>query len=441
MENVPKETERIANKRNIRIAERLKAARAGIASKRAWWSDGPSEILGLVFIFAVNFIIILPFFGKASPEVSFSGPIVPLLSKAVTLFGVPFAYAVQIINISFFLLFPITFYHFVKTASGRKFPGFLAACLASLPVALFAKTRVDYGISGVDPAFIDSLSVLPLALLAILKFLKEGEMVNLILSSVTGAVIALISPFGFFIFLITSFITAFSEFLLGTGRLKILRLFSVYFFSWCLCSFWYNPVFSFWMLTGPMGADFRVMLGKLLPVSLFALPVLACLGYLLFDRKPELQPLFLALFYSIVFGIIVLVKGGFMISSAERYLPVLGISLSFLFGIVFVRITENFAGRARGIFYDYGLKNIILAAVFLLLILSAYFNKGNLIPSEADVLGVWDGVTKGSIWIMNDAFAVKYAFFGYIISLGGICFLAYLYINYKRNKAAPNIHS
>lgn len=436
MENVPKETETIAHKTNLRIAEKLKAAKGSFNFKKAWWTNGPVEFLSVFLVFGLNLVMIFPFFGKPANSMSFSGPIVPLLAKGITLFKVPFPYAIQIVNIAFFLAFPLTFYFFVRGVGGRKFSAFLAILMASLPFTLFAKTRAEYGIAGTDAAFIASLTILPLALLGLLKFLKNGGMESLAAASLFATVTALISPFGFFVYLVTSLITTFSEFLLGTGRLKLLRLLSVYLLAGSFCSFWYNPVFFYWMITGPMGEGLRAMLAKLIPISLFVLPVLGCFGYLVFDRKPNLQPLFLALFYSIFFALIVFAGGGFVVSEEGRYLPVLGISLSFLFGILIVKLLEVLASHSKILFYNYGLKNMLLIAISFLMMVSIYSYKWLISRQGEKILGIWTDVQKGDIWIMNDVYSSRYSFIGDAITIFGICILTYLYINYRKVKKA-----
>lgn len=432
MEKVPKETETIADKRAVRISERIKEAREKMKLSKAWWTSGIFEFFGLLILFMINLIVIMPLFGQPSESVSFSGPVVPIIAKGIESFGPPFVFATELTNIIFFLAFPITFYFFVKMISGRKFAAFLSALIATLPFYLFAKTRIQFGLLGSEAPFIASLTIVPLAIMSLLSFLRTGGIKNLIWASLASAFTALISPFGVFIFLILSLITVFSEILLGEGRLKILRLLTVFFFAGCLSSFWYNPGFFLWLVTGPMGEGIRGMVRRLIPISLFAVPVLASLGYLLFDRKPNLQPFFLALFYSIAFLIIVIAGGGFAPSNPGRYVPILGLCLSFLIGVSVLNVTEYLKDKFPKMFFLSGLKDFLLLAFSGIISTSILLYKDTIYSENTNVLGIWTDVKKGDIWVATDYFAKQYSIFGYVITLFGISLLLYLYFNYQR---------
>lgn len=427
MEKVPKETETIAHKRALRISEKLQSARDRINLRNAWWASQSFEFFGLSILFVVNFILILPVIGAPAVSVKFSGPVVPLLARAISLLGTPFMYSIQLVNVIFFLAFPITFYFFVKFVSGRKFAAFLSCLVVTLPLFAFAKTRVEFGLLSNESPYIASLSTLPVALIMLLKFLREGGVKNLVWVSVAAAFTALISPFGIFIFVITSIVTTFSEMLLGDGRIKILRLLTAFLFSASLCSFWYNPGLFFWMATGPLGSEIRGMLAHFIPISLFAVPIMACLGYLLFDRKPNLQPFFLAFFYSLVFLIIVMVGGGFVPSNPGRYVPMLGISLAFLIGIAGLMSFEHLHTSKFSKFIPFsGSKDIFLILISLGLITFIVTGRSLVMESQNNVLGIWTDVQKGDIWATRDKFDVTNAVPGYLISALGAGTLVYL---------------
>jgi len=109
-EEVPKESQTIAAVRSARLAEKISLAKSGLNIPRTWWNNTSSEVLGLIFILLLNLYLVYPFFGTASPDVVFSGPIVPLLAKIIEYFGIPLQYSMQIVNIIFFMLFPFSFY-------------------------------------------------------------------------------------------------------------------------------------------------------------------------------------------------------------------------------------------------------------------------------------------------------------------------------------------
>jgi hypothetical protein len=431
MEQVPKKTETIAAKRAERVAEKLKEAHKKLG-KSEWWTNGHVEFFAITVIFALNFFLVYPVIGEHAVSTKFSGPVLPLMAKGLSLMGPPFLYSIQIVNIIFFLAFPFTFYMFVKAISGRKFSAFFAILVASLPVFPFAKTRIDFGVLGHDSAYIASLTFLPLALYFLLIFLRKGGVKNLIVATLVNAFMALISPFGFFIYLIMSVITAFSEVLLGDGRLKIMRLLSVYIFSASLTSFWYNPVFFFWMLTGPLGEDVRIMLRKLIPVSFFTIPVLATFGYLIFDRKPSLQPFFIALFYTIGFLIFVLAGGGLVPASPGRYTPVLGISIALLVGITILKVVEFMRNRFTRFFVIPRLKDFLLLGMCGVMAVTIFLWRDAIYRDSDQVLGAFDDIEKGQIWVAKDYFAGKYSILGGTISFLGASALTFMYVNYKK---------
>lgn len=435
-ERIPTEAETIAVKRAVRLAEKLRRARESITMGSAWWGGAVFEVVALVLISFLNIYLVLPFFGTSSVDTFFSGPIVPLLAKFIELFGPPLSYSIQIVNIFFFLIFPISLYFFVRFITGRKLAALLAVLFSSLPFYPFGHVRVYASLLGNDTAHIASLSIVPIALLGLISFIHNGGGTNLVIASISSAMVALISPFGFMVYGIFAGISAFSEVLLGRGRLKLFRLFSVFLIAGGLCSFWYNPAFFFWMIIGPMGVDVRHMISRLIPVSFFSLPALGAFGYLLFDRKPNLQPLFLASFFTIAFAMIGLAGGGIFPSHPGRYMSEFGISLSFLLSVVIVYLADylKFTQNPKLVKYKKGyLVNTGLAALVFLLTSLTVIGKYKLVQ-ERQVLGIWEGVGKGDIWEAKEAFGGALTVLGYTIS--GITLFG-LGALVSKNKKAP----
>lgn len=443
-DKIPTESETIAAKRTARLAERIREARKGFKARRAWWSKGLAEVLLLVFIFALNFYLIHPFFGAPAPDTTFSGPIIPLLAKAIELSGMPLAYAIQIVNIAFFLLFPITYYFFIKKISGRKMVAFLSVLFVSLPIYPLGGARVKAAFGAVDGPHIASLAVFPLALHGLLLFLRDGGIRNLVIASISSGLIALISPFGFVAFVIFASLSAFSEMLLGQGRLKFFRFLVVFLFAGGLNSFWYNPAFFYWMATGPMGGEIRQMVAKLIPISFFIVPALGAFGFLLFDRKPNLQPVFLASFYTITLGIIVVAGGGFFPSHPSRYAPEFGISLAFLLAIATVKLSDylRFLKKSRFSFLERMNKQVLangfLFLISLVLVLKTISGRESLIVENGDVLGLWTDVERGRIWIEKDKFYGASSLFGYAISGASAFGLSFLGLKGKKRRLAQS---
>ncbi|OGM19622.1 hypothetical protein A2686_04870 [Candidatus Woesebacteria bacterium RIFCSPHIGHO2_01_FULL_38_10] len=423
---VPKESETIAAKRAARLAEKIREGK-NFVIQRTWWSNSAFEILVILSILSLNLYQITPFFGTSAKDSFYSGPVIPLLAKLIELFGISLSVSLQTVNIFFYSFFPLTFYLFTRKISGRKAVAVLASLFVILPFYPFSYVRVAGSLAGVDSPHIASLSITPIALLLFFSFLTLGKVNSLIGAAIASAFVALVSPFGFMIFLIFAFILTFSEMLLGSGRLKLVRAVSVFIFAAGLTSFWYNPVFFLWILTGPLGIDIRYTMGKLIPVSFFTLPVLGAFGYLLFDRKSDLQTVFLASFFTISFALISLAGGGIFPSHPSRYVAELGISLSFLLSVSLVKLVDYLSLRENKlgkIISQSTFSKMGLMGLFITLVLTILVYKDRLNMFEGSVLGIWEGIDKGSIWQAKERYSGGLASgLGYFISLISVLIL------------------
>ena len=422
-DDIPKEEETIAVKRAARVAE--KVARSRLSFTSAWWSKAPLEFFLVTILFVVNLYLLSPAIGTEAAKTTFSGPVIPLLANILKFFGVPFTYAIQHVVILFFAFFPVSLYFFIRKIGGRKLAGFLAILFASLPVSPVAFTRITGALFGEDAPHVASLSLIPLALLTQIQFLREGNFLNLFFAAVFVALVALTSPFGFFVLLAFATVTTFSEMLLGTGRLKIFRFLAIMLVAGGLSSFWYNPHFGLSLIFGPVGDEVRETVAKLIPVSLFIAPILAAFGFLLFDRRPELQPIFLASFYTIGFAIIVMAGGGFFPSHPSRYLSEFGISLAFLGGIATTRFMDflKFNEKVKTLKLDKPVViNGLMGGLVLILILAVVMGRSKVELTKREVLGIWTEVNRGEIWLQREQFRGVPTFWGY--SITGVTIIA-----------------
>lgn len=424
MENIPQETETIAVKRSVRLAEKLRDARRSIIKTDSWWNSSYMEAVLVSAVFILNFYTVYTYFGTASVEnVFYSGPVIPALAKLLEWGSVDLNYALQLINLLFILFLPITFYLLVKKITDRKNIALLAILISSLPFYPFAAVRVHHSLAGVDGAHISSLTVSMVALVGLFSFIKTGGARNLIFASIMASIVALMSPFGFTTFFIMASILTFSEMLLGLGRMKIFRFLVVMLFVVMLVAFWYNPHFAFWLLTGSLGEEVRRTVSKLLPISFFALPTLGAFGYLLFDRKPSLQTVFLASFFTIAFSLISLAGGGVVPSHPSRYVAELGISVSLFLSVVLVKLFESLK------FFENKKMYVRLVIILVYVGLSTAILLGNKnVVYNNQVLGLWTGVEKGTIWQEREKFGGMSAVSGYLITLLGIGALSYIFV-------------
>ncbi len=438
-ENIPKEEEKISAIRAARVSEKIRQAKLGLLARRAWWSDGPLEDAVLLLVLFLNFYLIFPLIGKEAPIVTFSGPVIPVLTNLLSsLINSPFYYSLQIVYIVFFLAFPVTFYFLIKKLTNRKLIAFFACLFSTIPIYMLGRTRLMSMFFGQDGPHVVSLTVIPVALYFLIIYLKEGSIKDLIYAGLSAALVALISPFGFLNYLIFAGIFTFSEILLGQGRTKILKFLLILVTAGALSAFWYNPSFFIWMLTGPMGSDIRSMVSKLLPVSFFAIPILATFGYLLFDRKPNLQPLFIVSFCTIAFFIITVAGGNLVPSSPARYRTELGITVSFLAAFLFVSLIELFKFRVikvnlTGKVWDF-LSNLVVPALGVAFLVTGILIRDVMIYDSTDVLGIWTEIPKGSVWVARDNFMGYHAYIGY--SITAIALGALIYLAVKGNSVA-----
>ena len=425
MEQVPKETETIAVKRTVRITKKLLDAKGTFGTATAWWTNEAVEILGLGGIVLLNLYLVLPFFKVSIPETSYSGPIIPFVAKIFSIFGINFSDSVHVVALVSFLLFPLSMYVFVRLLTDRKMSAFLAVLIASLPFFPFAKTRIVSGFLSQDTPHVVTLTLIPLAVYGLLAFIKEGGIRNLVLSAFVGALVSLSSPFSFTTFLMFSAIGCFSEMLLGQGRLKFMRFLIVLIFAAGLNSFWYNPAFFNWMITGPMGEEIRLTLGRLIPMSMFVAPILGVFGFLLFDRKPSLQPMFLAVFFTIAFALVVIAGGGFMPSHPTRYTSEFGMSLALLLGLGVLRLSEYLRLQKKTI------SSLILLGTFALVGIGIIVGRPQ-IESYTSVLGIFSEVNRGEIWEARDKFSGLSSLVGYVITFVTACTLTLLAVRSKQ---------
>jgi len=384
-----------------------------------WWVRA-GEIFGLVVLFLTNLFLLYPFFGVEDRMNVFSAPVIPVLASATEYF-IPFAYGVRIWLLVFLLFFPLSFYYFVQEISGRKLTGFLASFLVSLPIGVFLFSRVNLGLFGGDGAHIASLTFAPLVCLLLLRFLRGGNYKTGIFSALGTSLVALTSPIGFVVLVTFMTVITFSEMLLGRGRLKGFRFLIVLILAVGFLAFWYNPKFVILTIQSSQGQLAQKTLFKLLPVSFFLVPLLGVFGFLLFENRPQLQPVFIAFFLTFAFGAFSL-GAGIVHPSPSRFLAAFGISFAFLTGILVVRFADFLRNSPK-------LKRLkvisshrrliafgLIGLLFVLLIAIIGFSKENQWElGESQVLGL-TAEQKVGAWEIKEKTSLVESIFGYTIT-------------------------
>lgn len=384
-----------------------------------WWV-GVGEIFGLVALFLITLWLLYPFFGFENRTNVFSAPVIPVLAT-LTERWVSFAYGVRIWLLGFLIFFPLSFYYFVREISGRKLTAFLATFFAILPVGIFLQVRVSLGILGEDGAHIASLTLVPLVSLLSLRFLRRGSFWTGIFSAFGATFIALTSPIGMVVLFVFMGVITFSEMLLGQGRLKLIRFLIVLVLVAGFSAFWYNPKFAILTIQSSQGQVIKKTISTLLPISFFLLPLLGVFGFLLFENRPQLQPMFIAFFLTIGFGLFSL-GAGVAYPTPSRFLPTFGISLAFLLGILitwlfdFLRVSSKFRRFKLNVFPRKTLAFGLISLIFVLIASLTISSGGALRELEQTrVLGLTTDQTVG-IWEIKEKTTRLESIIGYAIT-------------------------
>ena len=305
-----------------------------------WWRSKAIEGFWFLSLVALNIYQVHSFLGSKFVH-SFSAPLIPFLAEIASfVFSLPFDAAISTVILIFYILGPLSLYFLVKEVTKRLLPAIAAALLFSSP---FFKSRLLAVIFYGDGAHIAGLTLIPLVAYLVLRFLRSGSFPLCIAASLGITLVALISPFSLFVCLVFLVIIVSSEVLLNQGRLKLFRLITTLVLAAGFSAFWYNPEFIYHVLLSGQGKEAIATLFNLFPISFFVVPVIGTFGFLLFAKKPFLQPLFIALGLSIVFYLFSFagrLSSSFFVSYPDRYLPELSFSLSFLLGIIITAVFD-----------------------------------------------------------------------------------------------------
>lgn len=304
--------------------------------------------LGLVALLTIGNLLLIQHWFSQPISFAFSAPVIPLLANFLGWGGVDFTLAVRTLLLVFYSFGPAALYLFVRELAGRRMAAWIAVILYSLPIL---RSRFEALVSSGDGAHIAALTLVPLVGFFLLRFLRTGAFPAAVATSLAILLVALTSPFGLFVLLAMMLVVTFSEMLLGTGRIKFLRFVLVLLFAAGLSAFWYNPEFVRLTLLSAPGQAVIAALRNLIPLSFFTVPILGAFGFLLFDKRPQLQPLFVALGMTILFGLISFASGleKFAVTAQSRYLPEVSLSLAVLWGVVgtFVYDLVGFLPQSR----------------------------------------------------------------------------------------------
>ncbi|HJX45592.1 MAG TPA: hypothetical protein VJ399_00260, partial [Patescibacteria group bacterium] len=121
----------------------------------------------------------------------------------------------------------------------------------------------------------------------------------------------------------------------------------------------------------------------------------------------------------------------------SRYLSELGISLASLISIGIVAISDRvmFMEKGVGRVSSKLLANGITVISFLILLFGIILGKGWFMNSQ--VLGIWEEINKGDIWIAREGFNIFWQISGYVIT--GVTFTTLTILGIRSQTAKPGI--
>jgi hypothetical protein len=233
----------------------------------------------------------------------------------------------------------VSFYYFFYFLTKRHFTAVTAALLLLLPVIPFSSDppdRLILSLVGSDGAHIIGVTLTPWILSLFLSFVRNGGRKQLILSVSTTALLGLISFFSFFLLIVYELFITLSEILVGQGKLKFFRFLKKVALSLVVLLLFYN-ISILKMFISEQGATAFAVVSNLLPMTFFIVPVTGTFAFLIFDRRPVLQPLFLALTYLLVFGLLNFVRIFVVdvpILNQSRYAPEAHVAVAFFIGLL-----------------------------------------------------------------------------------------------------------
>jgi hypothetical protein len=408
-----------------------------------WKNDFLIDFISSVFLICLNLVSFYPFLGQPDKANIFSAPLLPVFSHLINhLTGFGLAQSVTLSLLIFAVLGPVSLYYFTAKLMGRRLSGLTAALIYSLPAEWLSKGRLRMIFLTGDGGHITALTFIPIIALLLLVFLKRGRFRYLVSGSLGMGLVALTSPFGLLICLIVLTVTAFSEFLQGQGRLKILRFLFFIGLAIGLVAFWYNPVFVMTFLKSQQGLIIKKTFFNLVPISFVVVPILGAFGFLLFEKKARLQPLFIALGLVILFSLISFASqvGQLFPSHPRRYLPELGFSIAFLLGVLATAFSDylKFKGRfckvkLTPLGRSLAQKAFWLSSAGLIGAITAFSLDSVWELVKAPVLGAWtEEIETGGAWVIRKSVDGSAGRIGYWISFLTIFLTAFLWLRVSR---------
>lgn len=222
----------------------------------------------------------------------------------------------------FYLMIPVSVYLLVRYLTRKEFTAVLAALLYSAPplisflapafkegLAVYGRTPwqlIELVKLGKDSHLI-ALAFIPLAALFFLHSLKFPTFKRYLITAILIMLVGLSHWAGFISLIIILVIILFSEIILGRVGPKFKSAFWIFLISAGFLAFWYNISFLRISFSYGISDTLTNTFGSIIPLAFAIFPILGTALFLIFDRKPKLQPLFISLIWFGIFLFVVLI--------------------------------------------------------------------------------------------------------------------------------------
>lgn len=325
------------------------------------------------------------YFGGVWELGNFSSPVWHILSQLISqIFNLDQEAVLNSLILFLIALGPLTAYLFIFQITRRHLPAIIASILMQLPLFPFstaAPAKLILALVDGDAAHVASLSLLPIAGLAFLEYLRSKSTPRLVLFAVMTALMASLSFFSLYILFIVMLFITISEVLIDQGRVKVIRMAYGLLVLLLVIFLVYNVSLIKMLFSGEGQTTLQVFL-NFLPLSFFLIPILGTFFFLIFDRRPSLQPIFISLSLTILFWIFHWIRVSFVdtaIFDQDRYGAEVSFAFSFLSGVLLTVVFDLIRGGVLLKKYNltkdqrfrvaYGLMTLFLTVMLLSLIL------------------------------------------------------------------------
>lgn len=303
-----------------------------------------------LLIFGLSILTLVAYFGSSWETGSLSLVFLPLVGKLL----IPILSGEDNLLLSTIFLVglaigPVSFYAYVYFLTKRHLPSLLTGLLTLLPIVPFSSSvpeRLVLALVEYDGAHILGLSLLPWIAILYHNYMRWGKNKWQIATVVMAVLLGLISFFSFLVLIVILFFISVSEALVSLGRVKLKR----FVVTATLLMVVFVAIYNFALLDMMRSEAGKVTLAvvwNLLPMTFFIVPILGTFAFLIFDRRPALQPLFLSLGFTVTFGMLHMVRISFVettIFNQSRYAAEVSFVAAFLVGILMMWVFDLVRG-------------------------------------------------------------------------------------------------